>query len=181
MQVVQADLLHSTAKNAQAFWFDECLRLVRARASCNGISVVESLMPKGFTSPLHRHADEHDIFHILDGAIAFWLDGEIFVGQAGEIVSLPPVKPHAFKALVRHTRCLGLYKGDHFANLIATLGVPATALMLPPPEANRLITAADIERTIDVFAAKGEKFDIDQEILGPPPHALLEFQAKGIS
>jgi quercetin dioxygenase-like cupin family protein len=47
--------------------------------------------------PLHVHSREEEGFYILEGEIAFTIDGEWVVATAGMFANIPVGRPHSFK------------------------------------------------------------------------------------
>lgn len=41
------------------------------------VAVIEHLAPKGASSPLHIHTREDEWLDVIDGELAFWVDGEV--------------------------------------------------------------------------------------------------------
>ncbi len=56
------------------------------------------LLKKGCVVPEHSHPNEQ-ITYILEGALKFWIGGEIIVVNAGEVLTIPPNLPHKAEAL----------------------------------------------------------------------------------
>ena len=61
--------------------------------------LVEAVVPPGLGAPANHHAGETEAFYVLDGAIAFTLDGEARHVRAGGFVSVPDGAVHSFQAL----------------------------------------------------------------------------------
>jgi len=58
----------------------------------------------------HVHADEDDVFYILDGELTFLLDEGDVAAPAGTFVLVPPGVKHTFRnALDRPTRVLNIH------------------------------------------------------------------------
>ncbi|MGA4843308.1 cupin domain-containing protein [Streptomyces sp. G45] len=57
----------------------------------------------------HHHARSTELFHVLDGALDFFLDGDLVTVGRGGLVVVPPGTPHAFGAVAgsgrRSSRC----------------------------------------------------------------------------
>ena len=47
--------------------------------------------------PLHVHHEEDEVFHVLDGALELFVDGDRFVVEAGRMVVAPRGVPHAYR------------------------------------------------------------------------------------
>jgi uncharacterized cupin superfamily protein len=62
----------------------------------DGISLIEHIVPYGFSPPLHVHHDEDEIFHILSGTVRFLVDGKETTAGPGETLVAPHGRPHCF-------------------------------------------------------------------------------------
>jgi quercetin dioxygenase-like cupin family protein len=72
------------------------LRLL-AQSPDQPIAVTDSTVPPGFPGPVrHRHAQMTDIFYVLEGELAFDLDGKWRVLGPGSFVLVPPGVAHTF-------------------------------------------------------------------------------------
>ncbi len=56
------------------------------------------LLKKGCIVPEHSHHNEQ-ITYILEGALKFWIDGQVIVVNAGEVLTIPPHMPHKAEAM----------------------------------------------------------------------------------
>jgi len=63
------------------------------------VMLARVLLKKGCIVPEHSHHNEQ-ITYILEGALKFWIDGQIIVVNAGEVLTIPPHMPHKAEALV---------------------------------------------------------------------------------
>ncbi|MBF9036294.1 cupin domain-containing protein [Rhodobacterales bacterium HKCCE2091] len=61
--------------------------------------LVEALVPVGAGAPPNHHAGETEAFFVLDGQVAFHVDGEDRVAGAGSYVPIPDGAVHAFQAV----------------------------------------------------------------------------------
>ncbi|MFO0806265.1 MAG: cupin domain-containing protein [Gemmataceae bacterium] len=57
----------------------------------------EALVPPGGGPPPHVHSREEEGFYILDGEIAFTVNGERIVAKAGTFANMPVGTPHSFR------------------------------------------------------------------------------------
>lgn len=53
----------------------------------------------GVGIPLHQHANEDELFHIVEGSIAFTVGDQSVVANAGTTVFLPRNLPHSWKVV----------------------------------------------------------------------------------
>jgi quercetin dioxygenase-like cupin family protein len=65
------------------------------RASDGAITVIETVNAPGFGPPLHRHA-ETEVFRVMHGRYLFEVDGKRFLGETGDVISVPGGAAHAF-------------------------------------------------------------------------------------
>jgi quercetin dioxygenase-like cupin family protein len=70
-----------------------------ASGEARAMSVVEFLAPKDFGPPIHRHADEDELFVVLDGEVAFICGDDETIGGPGAIAYLPRTVPHGFQVV----------------------------------------------------------------------------------
>jgi quercetin dioxygenase-like cupin family protein len=57
----------------------------------------EALVPPGGGPPPHIHSREEEGFYVLEGEIAFTVNGEKVVATAGTFANMPVGTPHSFK------------------------------------------------------------------------------------
>ena len=63
------------------------------------VGLVEATVPAGHGPPIHVHANEDEIFYLLEGIYEFYLDGKTFTRGPGESVFLPRGVPHTFRVV----------------------------------------------------------------------------------
>ncbi|MFD2942461.1 cupin domain-containing protein [Flavobacterium notoginsengisoli] len=61
------------------------------------ITIVENNNPPGVSIPLHVHANEDEIFRILEGEMEFTVEGITSKLKTGDTIFLPRQIPHSFK------------------------------------------------------------------------------------
>lgn len=145
--------------------FLDHLATIKVRPGTTGtMSVVEFLAPRGFGPPLHRHADEDELFVVLDGELAFHAGADRLEAGAGGVAFLPLGQPHTFQVLSPTARftCVTASRAavPRFDRMVTALGEPVAVPRLPDPG------YIDATRVADVCAEHGI------EIVGPPPAAL---------
>ncbi len=70
---------------------------VLAQAPDQPLAVTDNTVPPGFPGPVrHRHARMTDVFYVLEGQLAFDLEGERRVLGPGGFVLVPPGVVHTF-------------------------------------------------------------------------------------
>ena len=51
---------------------------------------------EGQTCPTHHHRTKYETFYIVHGSVSMTLDGTARVMKPGDVLSVPPGKPHSF-------------------------------------------------------------------------------------
>ena len=70
---------------------------VLAQSPDQPLAITDNVVPPGFPGPVrHRHAQMTDAFYVLEGELAFDLDGERRVLGPGSFVLVPPGLVHTF-------------------------------------------------------------------------------------
>jgi quercetin dioxygenase-like cupin family protein len=70
---------------------------VLAQAPDQPLAVIDNTVPPGFPGPVqHRHDQMTDIFYVLEGELAFDLEGDWRVLGPGSFVLVPPGVVHTF-------------------------------------------------------------------------------------
>jgi quercetin dioxygenase-like cupin family protein len=145
----------------EALWFLGVLATVKASAETTGgrVAVIEHLAPQGSGSPLHRHQREDEWFSVIEGALTFWVGGQVIDAPAGSFVFGPRGIPHTFTvSSPEGARFLLVAEPAGFEGFMRSVGEPARALTLPPPPT----APPDMGRMMAVAAEYGI------EVLGPP-------------
>jgi quercetin dioxygenase-like cupin family protein len=62
------------------------------------VMLARVLLKKGCIVPEHSHHNEQ-VTYVLEGALKFWIDGQVIVVNAGEVLTIPPNMPHRVEAL----------------------------------------------------------------------------------
>lgn len=141
-------------RNDEVFYFFGTTTSLRATAATTGgaFSLIEGhVMPPGFESPYHVHSKEDEAFYVLEGEMAFIVDGKWLVGGAGTYAFGPRNLPHGFKVLGdTPARMLLLATPGGFDGFVNELRQPEPA----PPD-------------MGVVMAAAARYGI--EILGPLP------------
>ncbi len=134
---------------------------IRATSEQTGgaVAVIEHLLPRGTATPLHVQPAEDELFYVIHGRISVWLEGEVSVAGAGDVVWLPRGAKHAFRVDSEQAHLLALSVPGGHERFFRLAGEPAAAFDLAavgaqPPNLERMGAAA---------AQAGV------EILGPPP------------
>src|SRR5688500_18468646 len=96
------------------------------------ISVLEHQAPHGDSPPLHVHRNEDEVFHLLEGEVAFRVGDKQLQGNAGDTFLVPKGIPHTYRVLsAGGARWLTVTTGEEFERFVCALGRPADRDRLP--------------------------------------------------
>lgn len=120
-------------------------------------NLTEIVIPPNSGPPLHKHTQEDELFILLEGSLAFWLDGRSIVASVGDVVLAPRNAPHTFK------NC-----SSNQARAMVLIAPPVSEQFFrgftePRTDGNRATDAEIIERMMRLAPQYGI------EILGPSP------------
>jgi quercetin dioxygenase-like cupin family protein len=148
------------AGEGEAFWFMGALAMIKASGETTDgrVAVIELLAPQGAGSPLHVHHREDEWFYVIEGALTFWVGGQVIEATAGSFVYGPRDVPHTFLVSSPEARYLVVTEPAGFESFMRTVGQPAATLTIPPP-------AAPPSDPAPLIAAAAQ---CGIEILGPP-------------
>jgi quercetin dioxygenase-like cupin family protein len=148
------------ADEGEALWFFGTLATIKAggETTAERVAVIEHVAPRGSGSPLHVHHREDEWFYVIDGAVTFWVGGDVIEATAGSFVYGPRDIPHTFLVNSSEARFLLVAEPAGFERFVRALGQAAATLTIPPP--------APPPSDLSALVAAAAKFDI--EILGPP-------------
>lgn len=144
----------------EAIWFLGALATVKAsnETTAGRVAVIELLAPQGHGSPLHVHRREDEWFYVTEGALTFWVGGEVIEAPAGSFVYGPRDIPHTFIVSSPQARFLVVTEPAGFERFVRAMGEPAMTPTIPPPAA----PPSDLAPLVAAAAEYGI------EILGPP-------------
>ena len=159
---LQAPLILAAGEGEHIAFLNTCASVKVGGDRTDGLmTVIETLAPRGFGPPLHRHDVEDELFHVTEGALWVSCDGEEQVLEPGGTVWLPKGLPHQFQAVADGpTRFLQISTPAQFEHFAARLGAPMAQFGLPDP------VEIDPAEVAQVCA------DFQIEVLGPPPPPL---------
>lgn len=141
-------------------WFSNTLMTVKTGGDQTGgaLTIIEALLPVGFSPPPHIHHAEDEIFYILEGEKTVTCDGRTWTAGPGACVFLPRGRLHAFTVVGSvPVKEIQITTPAQFERFAAEVGEPARLMTLPEPG------PVDVKRLLSVAA----KYRI--EIPGPPP------------
>ena len=144
----------------EALWAFGVLATIKSSSETTGgrVAVIEHLAPQGAGSPLHVHHREDEWFYVLEGALTFWVGGDVVEAPAGSFVYGPRDVPHTFVVSSPRARFLLVAEPAGFEDFMRAMGEPARELVVPPPAA----PPSDLGPLVAAAAEYGI------EILGPP-------------
>lgn len=119
-----------------AFWWLGSLTIskVRGDRTAGGIDIVDHQVPAGYEPPLHVHRGQDEVFFVIDGEFTVRCGTEEWHASPGSLVFLPRDVPHGFRVGGNGPgRTLLINSPAGFAEVVAELGEPAQALVLPGP------------------------------------------------
>ncbi len=116
-------------------WFFNALVSFRTSHGdgADGISVMESLAPRGESPPYHVHHTEDEVFHLLEGELVLLVDGQTQRLGAGETRLAPRGVAHTYRVTSEHARWLVITTRGDFEGFVRAVSRPATAPVLPVP------------------------------------------------
>ena len=152
----------ATATRAETVWFldTEVIFRVPAAAGADGMTLIESLAPEGDSPPLHVHATEDELFHVLEGTMRVRLGDDELVLEAGESVLAPQGVPHTYRVESPQARWLVVTTSGDFERFVRAASRPAGAPGLPEPAGPP--TAEQVEALTELAGRSSITF------VGPP-------------
>ncbi|MBA2614236.1 MAG: cupin domain-containing protein [Actinobacteria bacterium] len=116
-----------------------------------GASVIELVMPQGSESPVHAH-DEDETVVLLEGEVAFRIDGAIVrPDERGKIV-LPQGVPHGYRVESADARWLSITAG-RYEGFVRSVARPLTSPPRPLDLAQAVaLTVAATEHGIELLS-----------------------------
>jgi quercetin dioxygenase-like cupin family protein len=143
-------------------WFLDTAVWIRVSADAghNGLSMLESLAPRGDSPPLHLHTRDDELFHVVSGELLLEIGGEELILAEGETALAPAGVAHSYRVESAEARWLVVTVGGEFERFVRELSRPAERDGLPPR------TGPPTAEQAEELAAVGAKHGI--EIVGPP-------------
>lgn len=120
-------------------------------------TLIEFLMPRGASPPLHHHAQE-ETFTMLDGTLTFVAGDERFQCETGANWIVPRGIKHTFRVESETARLVSVFAPAGMEHCFRNAGLPAAAPTLPPADAETR-PLEEIERAM---------LNHGQEFFGPP-------------
>jgi mannose-6-phosphate isomerase-like protein (cupin superfamily) len=135
---------------ATTSWGEQARPRLRAAETEGRLAVLFYRAPAGFGPPRHLHRQDDEILLIEQGAIALWTPHECRTAGPGDVVMLPKVMPHTWRAY-----------GDDPIRFQVTV-TPGEFETFFERIVERNLTLADQAELVQVASAAG------MDIVGPP-------------
>lgn len=127
---------------------------------------------RGATFPLHRHAQSHEAWFVLEGVVALVLGDKTYTLTPGSYVNIPAGTPHGFTYREHRSRILTWTFGGEAHGLYAAIGSPYAGTVYPEtaeaPDWGKLGESAGTEPVPEWPVSEGEA-------LGAAPDAAEPF------
>ncbi len=107
-----AEGLHVPADGGVAKWVfgDTYTMKLTAELTNGSLGLMEASVPPGGGPIAHSHANEDEIFYLLDGELEFLTGDRIFTAAPGDVVFVPRSAPHRFRNKgIRPAKMLFMY------------------------------------------------------------------------
>jgi quercetin dioxygenase-like cupin family protein len=146
-------------EDAERRWFyGGGLHLWKATSAETGGAfwLMEDVLTRGKTTPLHRHAGGDEIVYLVEGEILFSIDGVEHRLGPGGVARVPRGTPHAFLVTSETARLLVFGTWGRTEEFFRAASEPA-----PTPHATGPV---DFERVRAAGVSTGA-----MDVLGPPP------------
>lgn len=122
------------------------------------LGIAEVTQPPGIATPLHLHANEAEVFYVIEGILDYEAGGELHHLEPGSTMYLPPRVPHRFRIRGDSpARILAIVTPGGLFDLYRQVGLPAERREIPSDP-----DAAEFGR----WGAVAPSFGL--EVLGPP-------------
>ena len=144
----------------EELWFLNGRARVMSRPAAGGpaASLIEHVMARGDSPPLHLHRREDEVFHIIEGEIRFRVGEKEILAGPGDTLVGPKGVPHTFRVESETARFLTFDTAGDFEGMMREVARPAGD-GLPAPQ-------APSPALIEALTAAAARHNI--EILGPP-------------
>jgi quercetin dioxygenase-like cupin family protein len=148
------------AHQGEPRWFGDSLFefLVPSEATGGQLTVFRASLRRGFAPPRHIHTREDEVFHVLEGDVAFEIDGRRLSAGPGTSAYVPRGVAHAFLVESEVAVLLGVMVPGDFEHLFRSLSVPAAERSVPP--------AGSVP--LEVAAVMAGQIALGTEVVGPP-------------
>jgi quercetin dioxygenase-like cupin family protein len=132
------------------FWFLDTLVEIRVASTdgADGMTLIESVAPRGDSPPLHVHENEDELFHVLEGQLTLKVgDGELVL-RAGESALAPKGIAHTYRVDSEIARWFVTTTHGEFERFVRAMSRPAEGPGLPersgPPTPEQQAALAEV-------------------------------------
>jgi quercetin dioxygenase-like cupin family protein len=136
--------------------------LAKAGDTNGAFSLMEAALLPGNQPPAHVHAQEDELFYVLEGEFDVYAGKEGFNVHTGESVFLPRSVPHAFVIRSRRLRLLTLFAPGGLEGVF--YGMSSVAQNLDLPIGAPTYSTADLARTVQLLDERGVRFLTPDEV-----------------
>jgi mannose-6-phosphate isomerase-like protein (cupin superfamily) len=131
-------------------WGEESHVRVGSADSAGQLTILDYRAPAGFGPPRHLHHREDEVLELIEGQAVLWTPDLSFVLAPGDLVLLPRLGPHTWRAY-----------GPHGIRFTATFTPGGFERFFQEIERRRLLAGDAAER-------RAVAADVGVDILGPP-------------
>jgi len=127
--------LHVATPPGETLWLlNSLVRIGVASADgSDGLCAMEHRVPQGDSPPLHSHATEDELFHILDGEFRFQVGDRHLRAGPGVMLLVPKGTIHSYRAeSPEGGRFVTVTRGEDFERFVRAASRPAERPDLPP-------------------------------------------------
>lgn len=116
-----------------ATWFAEALITFKAKAADTGgvLSFFQCDVPYGWQAPVHRHANESELFFITEGRWEVYVNDTVHDVQPGCTVWIPKSTDHSIFVSSKRARGYCVVTPAGFERFFEVMGEPATVPSMP--------------------------------------------------
>jgi len=117
-------------------WWLGCLATIKVTGAQTGgrFSLIDCVLPPEVRVPAHIHTDQDETFYVLEGELAFRIDGQARTARPGEVLVIPRGTPHEFStSSATPARYLFLHSPGGLDEFVRVSSEPAPSPTLPPP------------------------------------------------
>ena len=132
--------------------------------------VLEYVSKPGHEPPPHWHANEDEVFYIVEGHLEMHCGDQVFQVEAGECIFLPKRKPHGFIIRSPRLRAVCVIQPSGAEQALKTLGVPKDGGQRRPPGSTYASAMSDPNNPMRVAAQFGVHNLSRDEIAVSMPH-----------
>ncbi len=138
-------IVHRSGEGGRAYWMLGGLYEVLLSSDETGgaATVMQMTMPPGMGPPAHIHHGVTETVFVVDGTLAYHVDGKKIEGGPGSLFRIPPDTLERFEPTSR-CRVVVTYEPGGIDKFFAEAGEPAKRTEIPPtptspPDVDRLV------------------------------------------